>query len=134
MVAVALVQGNLAVEIGERLADGAPADFFIDIQPDQLAGFERIVARSPAPASSRCRCCAAASRGSNGVPVEQAAVAAEAQWALRNDRGLTYAALPPQGVAHRRRRMVAAGLPRPAADFVRRRAGAAAWGSRSATR
>ena len=41
MIAVALVQGNLAVEIGERLAERAPADFFIDIQPDQLAGFER---------------------------------------------------------------------------------------------
>ena len=47
MIAVALVQGNLAVEIGERLADGAPADFYIDIQPDQLAGFERIVAAVP---------------------------------------------------------------------------------------
>ena len=47
MIAVALVQGNLAVEIGERLADGAPADFYIDIQPDQLAGFERIVASVP---------------------------------------------------------------------------------------
>ena len=33
----------------------------------------------------------------NGVPVEQAAVAPEAQWALRSDRGLTYAATLPQG-------------------------------------
>ena len=47
MIAVALVQGNLAVEIGERLADSAPADFYIDIQPDQLAEFERIVAAVP---------------------------------------------------------------------------------------
>ena len=53
--------------------------------------------RSPAPGSSRCRCSGAASRGSNGTPVEQAAVAPEAQWALRNERGLTYAALPPKG-------------------------------------
>ena len=36
-----------------------PADFFIDIQPDQLAGFAEIVRGVRAPASSRCRCCAA---------------------------------------------------------------------------
>ena len=33
----------------------------------------------------------------NGVPVEEAAVAADAQWALRSDRGLTYAAKLPPG-------------------------------------
>ena len=61
---------------------------------------------------------------------------AEAQWALRNDRGLTYAASPPNGVAHRRRRMVAGRLPRPAAGLVRRRAGArhGAQGRRHADR
>jgi putative ABC transport system permease protein len=33
----------------------------------------------------------------NGTPVEQAEVAQNAQWALRNERGLTYAATPPKG-------------------------------------
>lgn len=33
----------------------------------------------------------------NGTPVEAATVAPEAQWALRGDRGLTYAAEPPAG-------------------------------------
>ena len=33
----------------------------------------------------------------NGVPVEEAAVAPEAQWALRSDRGLTYASALPKG-------------------------------------
>jgi putative ABC transport system permease protein len=33
----------------------------------------------------------------NGTPVETASVASEAQWALRSDRGLTYAAEPPAG-------------------------------------
>src|SRR4029077_6402934 len=33
----------------------------------------------------------------NGFPVEDAAVAPEAQWALRSDRGLTYAATLPKG-------------------------------------
>jgi len=33
----------------------------------------------------------------NGVPVEQTTVAPEAQWALRSDRGLTYATTLPKG-------------------------------------
>ena len=33
----------------------------------------------------------------NGVPVERAAVAPEARWALRSDRGLTYSARLPKG-------------------------------------
>jgi putative ABC transport system permease protein len=33
----------------------------------------------------------------NGVPVEQARIAPEAEWAVRSERGLTYAAYPPAG-------------------------------------
>jgi putative ABC transport system permease protein len=33
----------------------------------------------------------------NGTPVDEAQVAPEAQWALRSDRGLTYAAMQPSG-------------------------------------
>src|SRR3546814_19636699 len=33
----------------------------------------------------------------NGVPVEQVEIAPEAQWAVRNERGLTYSATPPDG-------------------------------------
>ena len=33
----------------------------------------------------------------DGTPVEDAQVAQNAQWALRNERGLTYAAAPPKG-------------------------------------
>src|SRR5262249_14991786 len=36
LVAIALVEGNLAREIESRLPAEAPAFFFIDIQPDQL--------------------------------------------------------------------------------------------------
>ena len=63
LVTVALVQGNLAREVENRLPVEAPAFFFIDIQPDQLAGFEALVRATPGHASTRCRCCAAASPG-----------------------------------------------------------------------
>ena len=97
MIAVALVQGNLAVEIGERLADSAPADFYVDIQPDQLAEFERIVAAVPGARFEQVPMLRGRITRLGGTPVEQAAVAPEAQWALNNERGLTYAALPPKG-------------------------------------
>jgi putative ABC transport system permease protein len=97
MIAVALVQGNLAVEIGERLAEGAPADFYIDIQPDQLAGFARIVASVPGTRFDQVPMLRGRITRLNGTPVEQARVASGAEWALRSERGLTYAATPPQG-------------------------------------
>ena len=97
IVAVALVEGNLAVEIDDRLAERAPADFFIDIQPDQLAGFAEIVRGVPGASFEQVPMLRGRMTRLNGVPVEQAAVAADAQWALRNDRGLTYAATPPKG-------------------------------------
>jgi putative ABC transport system permease protein len=97
LVAVALVEGNLAAEIETRLAEQAPADFFIDIQPDQLAGFEEIVRATPGARFEQVPMLRGRIVRINGTPVEQAAVAPEAQWALRGDRGLTYAAEPPAG-------------------------------------
>jgi putative ABC transport system permease protein len=97
LVAVALVQASLSSEIETSIADGAPADFFLDIQPPQRDGFAALVhaisnARMDETPMLRGRITQL-----NGVPVETAHVAPEAQWALRSDRGLTYADLPPKG-------------------------------------
>jgi putative ABC transport system permease protein len=97
LAAVALVQGNLAVEVETRLAEHAPADFFIDIQPDQLAGFAEIVRATPGASFAEMPMLRGRITRLNGTTVEEAPVAAEAQWALRSDRGLTYAAEPPAG-------------------------------------
>ncbi len=97
MGALALVEGNLAVEIEGRLAEHAPADFFIDIQPDQLAGFEEIVHAVPGASFDQVPMLRGRITQLNGTPVEAAKVAPEAQWALRSDRGLTYAAMLPEG-------------------------------------
>ena len=97
LAAVALVEGNLASEVENRLPAEAPAFFFIDIQPDQLGGFEQIVRATSGARFDEVPMMRGRITRLNGVPVEGAAVAPEAQWALRSDRGLTYAARLPSG-------------------------------------
>jgi putative ABC transport system permease protein len=97
LVAIALVEGNLSHEVDNRLPAEAPAFFFIDIQPDQLAGFAAIVQAIPGARFDQVPMMRGRITRLNGVPAEQAAVAPEAQWALRSERGLTYAATLPKG-------------------------------------
>lgn len=98
LVAVVLAYGDVATEIGRDLPERAPSFFFIDIQPDQTVDFDRLVAGMPGANEIervpmlRCRITAL-----NGVPVERAPVASDAQWAVRSDRGLTYSADVPAG-------------------------------------
>jgi putative ABC transport system permease protein len=97
LVAVALVEGNLAREVEARLPAEAPAFYFIDIQPDQLAGFAEIVHAAPGARFDEVPMMRGRITHLNGIPVEEAQVAPEAQWALRSDRGLTYATSLPRG-------------------------------------
>jgi putative ABC transport system permease protein len=97
LVAVALVESNLAQEVEARLPAHAPAFFFIDIQPDQLPGFTEIVRGTPGASFDQVPMMRGRITRLNGVPVEHAAVAPEAQWALRSERGLTYSAALPKG-------------------------------------
>jgi len=98
LVAVALVEGNLAREVTEEMPGEAPAFFFIDIQPDQLAPFLATVRAIPGVGrvehmpSLRGRIVAIDNR-----PVDQVKVAPDVSWVVRGDRGLTYAAKPPPG-------------------------------------
>ncbi len=43
LIAVVVVEGNLARQIRDAMPKAAPAFFFIDIQPDQIDDFERTV-------------------------------------------------------------------------------------------
>lgn len=98
LVAIALVEGNLAREVDEQLPKRAPSFFFIDIQPDQAAAFDQLVDGMPG-VTQIARVPSLRGRISriNGVPVEMAVVDPDAQWALRSERGVTYAASLPQG-------------------------------------
>ncbi len=98
LVAVTLVRGNLADEIEGGIPQRAPSFFFIDLQPDQIDAFDRLLAGMPAVTdvhqvpSLRGRIAAL-----NGVPVERALVGPDARWATNSERGLTYAASLPPG-------------------------------------
>ena len=98
LVALALVEGNIAMTLDSELPERAPSFFFIDIQPDEIAAFDKLVADFPEIShiervpSLRGRITAL-----NGTLVEQARVAPDAQWAIRSERGLTYSAALPLG-------------------------------------
>jgi putative ABC transport system permease protein len=97
LVTIALVQGNLAREVESRLPAEAPGFFFIDIQPDQLAGFEALVRATPGARFDQVPMLRGRITRLNGVPVEAATIAPGAQWALASDRGLTYTSTLPKG-------------------------------------
>lgn len=98
LAAVVLIQGNVRRQIAEQLPARAPSFFFIDIQNDQLARFQALLAAIPGVGevrhvpSLRARIVAVA-----GVPADRVAATPDTAWALRGDRGLTYAAVPPEG-------------------------------------
>ena len=96
LVIIALVQVNLTRLVDETLPAEAPAFFFFDLQPDQVAPFDALLAGFPGVRKSdrfptlRGRIVAIA-----GTPVEQAHIAPGAEWAVRGDRWLSYAAKMP---------------------------------------
>jgi putative ABC transport system permease protein len=98
LAAVALIQGNIRAAVLDQLPARAPSFYFIDIQNDQLGAFHRIVDGWPGQSgeasvpSLRARVVAL-----KGVPVDRVEVSPETRWALRGDRGLTYAATVPEG-------------------------------------
>jgi len=98
LVAVALIQGNIAKQVKDTIPDQAPAFFFIDIQPDQVAPFDLAVSAVPGAhglmrrPSLRGRIVEIA-----GVPVDEVDVDPGVRWAIRGDRALSYAAKPADG-------------------------------------
>lgn len=98
LVAVALIESNLGQQIRDRLPDRAPSYFFIDIQPEQVGPFKEMLAER---ADVEDVTSAPMLRGRitriGGQPAATADVAPDVRWALRNERGLTYAgAMPPR--------------------------------------
>lgn len=95
---MALIEGNLRRQISDQLPAAAPNFYFIDIQSSQVAEFDRLAAALAGVTevrhvpSMRARIVAV-----KGVPAEDVETTPDTAWALRGDRGLTYAATPPEG-------------------------------------
>jgi putative ABC transport system permease protein len=92
LVAVAEVEANLARQIDERLPQSAPTFFFIGIQPEQVAAFGRLVTAAGGDSVKSAAMVRGRISRIDGRPVDQVAIAPDAQWAVRGDRGLTTAA------------------------------------------
>jgi len=98
LVAVVVVEGNLSREIRGSMPDAAPGFYFIDIQPDQIASFERTLrATGPVDHINRVPMLRGRIAAVNGTPSRDLAVNPNVRWVLRGDRGLTWSATPPDG-------------------------------------
>ena len=95
LVAVVLIEGNLNRQVNDRLPKEAPALFFIDVQPHQVATFDATVTGIEGAGNYRR---VPSLRGRiiriAGTAVEDAEIAPESRWAVRGDRALTYAVQP----------------------------------------
>jgi putative ABC transport system permease protein len=98
LAAIATIEGNLRRQLAEQLPNAAPSFFFIDIQNDQARDFDTL-ARAQAGVDDVRRVPSMRARvvAVDGTPAERMSVTEETRWALRGDRGLTYAATPPEG-------------------------------------
>ena len=98
LAAVGLIQGNIRAQVLEQIPVAAPTFFFIDVQNDQMARFQALLQAQPGverveeTPSLRARIVSVA-----GVPADQVKATPDTQWALRGDRGLTYAHAAPEG-------------------------------------
>jgi len=98
LVAIALIQGNLTDQVKRQMPSSAPAFFFIDILPHQVAAFDKAVkATKGVSRVTRMPMVRARIVKLNGVPAAKAAVNQDVRWATRNERGLTYAVEMPKG-------------------------------------
>jgi len=98
LVMIAQVQANLDNLVASTLPQEAPAFFFLDIQPDQLAEFEHTLnGISAVKKIERYPTLRGRITAINGVPSEEVKIAPEVRWAVRGDRFLSYAARPPAG-------------------------------------
>jgi putative ABC transport system permease protein len=98
LVAVASIDGNFRNEFVRAMPDRAPALYFIDIQPNQVAGFEAAV-RSVDGVEELRRTPMLRGRmvAAKGVPIDETRLPEDARWIARGDRGVTWSPEPLDG-------------------------------------
>jgi putative ABC transport system permease protein len=97
-VTLALTDRTISTELRSGLAEKAPAFFFLDVPNTDLAKFKAALAEQPGVNTIES---APMLRGRMvkvaGVPADKVTASPDAAWALRGDRGLTYADSLPEG-------------------------------------
>ncbi|MEM6548092.1 MAG: FtsX-like permease family protein [Pseudomonadota bacterium] len=95
---ISQIDANMQRLITTQLPEGAPAFFFVDIQPDQLEPFrERLAATDGVESVETAPMLRGVVTHLNGVPATEAEVDPAGAWVLRGDRGVTYSDTPPEG-------------------------------------
>ena len=96
--AISMVDGNINAQISGDLPERTPSFFLLDIGPQQIDEVLRVAESQPSAAAIEQ---AAMLRGQilslKGIAAADYNAPPEAAWVLRGDRGLTYAAVPPDG-------------------------------------
>lgn len=97
LVMIALVQTNLNDMVNDTIPAEAPTFFFLDIQPDQVAPLENLLAEFPNSRIDRSPTLRGRITAIAGVTVGEAKIAPNVSWAVRGDRFLSYSATQPAG-------------------------------------
>ena len=95
---VTLLNSSIGAEVNEALPARAPSFFFVDIQPDEVAAFDKTIAGFHSQSAyQRTPMIRGRITSLNGVAAADAKVSSDAKWVLNGDRGITYSATPPPG-------------------------------------
>ena len=98
LVTVALLDANLTRQITEQLPDQAPAFFFIDIQPDQVAAFDATVLAVPGVIElKRLPTLRGRAVAINGTPTGTNTGEHHGHWFVHSELGFTYAEAMAEG-------------------------------------
>jgi putative ABC transport system permease protein len=97
LVALVLIDGNFRRELFGSIPRNAPSFFFLDIQGEEAAGLKTFVAaEAPGAVLEMQPMLRGRITAINGITADRADIDPEARWVLRGDRGITYAATPPE--------------------------------------
>jgi putative ABC transport system permease protein len=97
-VTLALTDRTISTELRSGLPDKAPAFFFLDVRNTELDQFKQALEKEPGVTRvSNAPMLRGRIVSIKGVPVEKIKASPESSWALRGDRGLTYADTLPDG-------------------------------------
>lgn len=94
---VTLLDRTIHAQVDGSLPATAPSFFFVDIQQDEAAAFDAVIAQFPhASDYKRTPMIRGRITALNGVASSKAKVDPAAKWALAGDRGITYAGAEPK--------------------------------------